>query len=84
MYKCEYFSKCGDYNRHECSHYGNTLDGQRAYCCNLKLNLRLLAEMDVEEWADLERKAETIDDEIEALEEAVRPTAELMRWEVTV
>jgi hypothetical protein len=63
MYKCEYFNRCGDYNRHECTNLGRTRDGTIAFCYDLKLQ----DEMDSEAWAELEKAAETIDEELRGL-----------------
>ena len=71
MDRCDYFSRCGTAGVYECEHGGNMPEGSASYSCCNKVRLKL------------EEAAETIDDEIEALHEATRPTAELMRWEPT-
>lgn len=72
MGRCEYFSKCGTVGIYECEHDAKMPEGSSSYSCPNEVRLKL------------EEAAATIDDEIEALREATRPTAELMRMEFTI
>ena len=69
MNQCEFYEECGKPGAYFCEHEGRKKDGTPAACNSHKY---------------LKMSAESIDEEIRALEEASKVTRKIMRLEFTI